>query len=69
LGEKLTPEWEAPLKKDTELPKKDSLEKGFINSHQSASSREDGIGLSQIQHLPFVSDHNWEEAWKKVDVL
>jgi len=27
------------------------------------------IGLSQIQDLPFVYDHNWEEAWKKVDEL
>jgi hypothetical protein len=70
LGEKSTPEWDLPLKKATVLPENDSLEMGFFNSCHSASSQEDGMGLSQIQDSHFVYFYNGEkEARKKGDEL
>jgi hypothetical protein len=57
---------ELPLKKVAELPVKDLLRKGFLNSRQSNSSREVGNGFSQTQASPVVFYHNGEiDVWEK----
>jgi hypothetical protein len=60
---------ELPLRKVAEPPvKKDFLKKGFLNSRQSALSREVGNGFSQTQALTVDCDRNreidvWENAF------